>query len=170
MIVCPYCNYENIEGADECEQCQQSLTSLSDHAPKSDVERSLLNDPIAVLDPQKPLVVTPDARTGDVLQMLVEHSVGCVVVVSDGHPVGIFSERDALRRLNVDAAQLADHPISEFMTPDPETLSIDAKVAFAVCQMDLGGYRHLPIVGKNRPVAGVISVRDILRYLTEKIG
>jgi CBS domain-containing protein len=35
--------------------------------------------------------------------------------------------------------------------------------------MDQGGYRHVPIVDEEGHVTGVISVRDILRYFTEKM-
>ena len=56
------------------------------------------------------------------------------------------------------------------MTSDPQTLEADSKVAFAVQRMDLGSYRHVPIVDdQGRPV-GIVSVRDILRYLADKMG
>ena len=51
----------------------------------------------------------------------------------------------------------------------PETLEIGAKVAFAVQRMEVGGYRHLPIVGDTGELTGIISVRDILQYLTESL-
>jgi CBS domain-containing protein len=56
------------------------------------------------------------------------------------------------------------------MTASPQTLDQDAKVAFAVQRMDLGGYRHIPIVDDEDRLVGTISVRDILAYLTEKMG
>ena len=43
------------------------------------------------------------------------------------------------------------------------------RVAYAVRHMDQGGYRHVPIVDNDRKPTGVISVRDILHYLTEKM-
>jgi CBS domain-containing protein len=43
----------------------------------------------------------------------------------------------------------------------------DAKIAFAVQRMDLGGFRHLPIVQQQGDLIGVISARDILQYLTD---
>jgi CBS domain-containing protein len=56
--------------------------------------------------------------------------------------------------------------VEEFMTPNPQTLTPDAKIAFAIQRMDQGGYRHLPIVDAQGTPIGVISVRDILAYLT----
>jgi len=60
--------------------------------------------------------------------------------------------------------------VSQFMSTNPETLQADAKIAFAVHRMDLGSYRHVPVVdGQRRPI-GVVSVRDILRYLTDSMN
>ena len=77
---------------------------------------------------------------------------------------------DALRKINTQARDLAARPVREFMTPNPQTLVADAKIAFAVQRMDLGGFRHLPIVDQRGDLIGVISARDILRYLTERIA
>jgi CBS domain-containing protein len=100
---------------------------------------------------------------------MVGQTIGCVMVVDDDRLVGIFSERDALMKLNVEAQRFMDRPISQYMTPHPVTLETSDKIAFALHKMDLGHYRHLPILFKGR-LAGVISIRDILRYLTERIA
>ena len=52
----------------------------------------------------------------------------------------------------------------------PESLEMNAKIAFAVQRMDLGGFRHVPIVDDRKHLTGIISVRDILKYLTERIS
>ena len=137
--------------------------------PATEVERSLLNDDVQALRPPVPVVVKPETPVREVLQLLVEKSIGCVLVADQGRPVGIFSERDALVKLNCRATELGDRPISEFMTSNPESLQKTAKVAFAVQRMDLGGFRHVPIVDNDRTLTGIISVRDILRYLTARM-
>ena len=101
---------------------------------------------------------------------MVEHGIGCVVVADNNLPLGIFSERDALRKINTEALGLAVRPVCEFMTPKPQTLVADAKIAFAVQRMVLGGYRHLPIVGEKGELIGIISARDILRHLTDSMS
>jgi CBS domain-containing protein len=169
MIICPDCGHENIAGADTCEECEQPLSPLSKPTPASDIERGLLEDSIEVLSPRRPLTVSPDMPVGEVLQILVKNSIGCVLVVQGDEVIGIFSERDALMRLNVDAAELFDQPVSQFMTPSPETLEATDKIAFALHKMDLGGYRHVPIL-KQGKVCGVISIRDILRYMTDNVA
>jgi CBS domain-containing protein len=168
-ILCPYCEAENIEGADECEACGEALTDLSIRVPATSVEGDLLRDRIERLWPKSPSTVSPDTPVSQVLNKMVEERIGCVMVVDRGKLAGIFSERDALMKLNTDAARLKDRPISQFMTRDPVTLETNDKIAFALHKMNVGGYRHIPILFGGK-LAGVISIRDILRYLTERIA
>jgi CBS domain-containing protein len=169
MTICPYCGSDNIQGDDECAACGQPLDDLHLAPPTSAVERSLLRDRISVLNPKQPIAVAPATPVGDVLKLMVEKRIGCVMVADSNRPLGIFSERDALRKLNTAAPSLAARPVSDFMTPNPQSLVADAKIAFALQRMDVGGYRHLPIVDSRGDLVGIISARDILRHLTANL-
>jgi CBS domain-containing protein len=170
MILCPICGSGNIRGDDECAACGQPLDDSHLAPPSNEVEQSLLRDRVSVLEPNRPITVSPAARVGDVLRLMAQRRIGCVVVADGDRAAGIFSERDALRKLGTQAVALAERPISDFMTASPQTLVADAKIAFAVQRMDLGGYRHLPVVGPQGELVGIISARDILRHLTEKFA
>ena len=165
MIVCPSCGHENLEGAETCEHCQHSLSGL-DLSPATGIEAALAADSLASLSPKSPVTVTPEDSVRDVLKTMVEKSVGCVVVADADGVKGIFSERDVVKRIGSNIDEHGDKPVREFMTPNPGTLHPEDKVAFAVQRMDLGGYRHVPVVDSNDQLTGVISVRDILHYLT----
>jgi CBS domain-containing protein len=167
-MICPACGHTNLEGADVCDRCEQSLAFQSKPRPKSNLERSIWKDRLRVLSPRAAMSVAPDMPVGQVLQLLVERGIGCVPVEQDGKVVGIFSERDALMRLNIDAVKLAERPVAQFMTSPADSLDIDDKIAFALHKMDLGGYRHIPVLEQGQ-LRGVISVRDILRYMTTTI-
>jgi CBS domain-containing protein len=56
--------------------------------------------------------------------------------------------------------------VRDFMTPNPETLPPDAPVTFAINKMDVGGYRHIPVVQGER-MLGVVSARDVIAYLVK---
>lgn len=170
MITCPCCDFENITGADNCEQCGQALSDQNLPQPASYVERCIVRDRLEVLHHSRPLVVvTPHTKVRDVLKLLGERAIGCVLVTEGQEVCGIFSERDALLRLNTQFAKFLDRPVSEFMTPAPLALDSAAKVGFAIHRMRIGGYRHLPITdAQGRPVS-MVSVRDVLRYLTDKM-
>lgn len=170
MLVCPYCEHENIDGADFCDECEQPLIAQTMPRAVTSLERSIMKDRIEALGPKEPMVVEPDAPVGMVIKLMYGHRVGCAVVVDDERrPIGIFSERDALMRLGPDAASLAARPVSQFMTTPVSCLQGRDKIAFALHRMDLGGFRHVPITDGER-VTGVISIRDILRYFTEKLA
>jgi CBS domain-containing protein len=167
MMLCPYCGAENIEGSDLCDQCQNSLSELFLRPPATEVERGLLRDRIESLRPRKPLSVGPDTPIGEVLKTMIASGVGCIMVVEGDRLLGIFSERDAVMRVNVDAARMADRPVSEVMTVNPATLRARDKIAFALHRMNVGGFRHLPILDDDEKLIGIVSIRDILRYLTD---
>ena len=169
MIACPFCGSENTEGSDVCDDCQNSLTDLSLPALVTPVEQGLMKDRIEALAPKKPFTVSMHTPIGEVLHRMVAAKIGCVMIVDGDKLLGIFSEYDALRKINSDAAHMTDRPISSVMTPEPITLEAKDKIAFALHKMHVGGYRHLPIMTDGR-LTGVISIRDILNYLAQRIG
>lgn len=172
MIICPYCDAENIEGADHCDRCGHALADLHLPSPATAVEKSLLRDRVRILGPKPPIMVTPSTSISFVLQAMVEMEIGCVLVVDPddrSQMVGVFTERDALLRLDPDS-DLSTRSIGEVMTPNPHGLPETAKVAFALRTMDQGGYRHVPVLDDAGRVNGMISVRDILRYLTDRMA
>ena len=170
MMLCPYCGTENIEGVDDCAECCQPLGDTHLPPPRTALERAVLRDRVEALAPKRPVTVAPSTPVGQVLRLMVEHRIGCVLVTDDSGLLGIFSERDALRKLGARAAEQSNRPVSELMTTSPQTLVADAKIAFAVHRMDLGGYRHVPIVDQQGDLTGIISARDILGHLTESMA
>lgn len=170
LLPCPYCDNEVIEGADTCEACGQPLTEFHLPVPATPVERSLLTDRVQLFQGRQPLVVSPTMPVREVLRLLADNKVGCVIVAEQGKIAGIFSERDVLLKLGEKAAELGGRPVSEFMTPKVESLPPTAKIAFAVHRMEQGGYRHVPVVNERGEAVGIFSVRDILSYLTKKLG
>ena len=170
MLDCPYCDQPVIEGTDECESCGHPLTDAHLPAPQSEVELGLLTDRLAIGQNRWPLLISPTMPVRECLRLLVDNRIGCLRVVENVELIGIFTERDVLQKLNDRAAELADRPVSEFMTKNPQFLPATAKIAFAVQRMDQGGFRHVPITGPDGRPVGVFSVRDILGYLTRKMA
>lgn len=167
MLICPYCDAEVIEGADACDGCGQTMTDLFIRVPTTSIEADLLRDQVTELSTRKHGSVGPEATVAEVLRSMVDSSVGCVTVLDEeGKLAGIFSERDAVLKIGPSAAEYANLPITRFMTPNPTVVEANAKIAQALHLMDMGGYRHLPVLdAEGRPVK-MISIRDILAYLT----
>ena len=93
-----------------------------------------------------------------------------LIVDDEGKLSGIFSERDALMKLNAQSPRLRKKPIGDFATMSPATIEASAKIAFALNRMDVGGYRHLPVMDADGHAVNVISIRDLLGYLTARAG
>lgn len=169
MNECPFCGHRNLPGVDECTHCQQPLVFLSKPRAQTPLERSILKDSVESLAPREPMLVHRDTAVGEVIRRLVNWKVGSVLVV-DGHEqlVGIFTERDALLRIGCDVEAVASLPVAQFMTPNPVTISEQDPLAQALHKMDLGGYRHLPVM-RDGHVVGVVSVRDLLQYCADKL-
>jgi len=167
-MICPSCGQANIDGVDICEHCEQPLLFEPESSPTSSVEQALLNDPVIGIATAPPVIVQPNRSVGDVLELLVEHSIGCVIVADGDEAIGIFSERDALMRIGASVESLRAEPVERFMTTAPQTLEADAPIAFALHMMNVGGYRHLPVVSQGRTV-GVVSIRDIMQYLASHL-
>lgn len=168
MCKCPACQTENLAGAETCENCGYDLTVLTRPRARTVVEKSLHKEPIRSLRKRQAIVVPADRKVIDVVASLVAHREGCAVVVDEiGAVVGVFSERDLIRRVAGGPPDLLERPVSEFMTPDPVTIEADAPIVYAIHQMDLGGYRHLPLVEEGKPI-GMVSVRDIVTFLDER--
>jgi CBS domain-containing protein len=168
MSLCPYCGAENIDGVDQCDACAQSLEHLTKPRRAPGVEDGLFRDRVGALLHASPVVVDELATVDEVLKLLVRERIGCVVIVRGDEVVGIFSERDALLRIGEQIDVSRERPIRDFLTESPECLGEDDKLAFALHKMAVGHFRHVPVLRDGR-VQGVISVRDILRYLTERV-
>ncbi len=125
-----------------------------------------MEDAVSQLQPRRAVTVGPATTVKRALEVMLSHDIGAVMIVDDaGKLLGIFSERDLLTKV---ADPIVDHtarPVSDFMTANPQTVRPTDTLAFALHQMDAGGYRHLPVLKDGQPL-GMISVRDMLRHMT----
>jgi CBS domain-containing protein len=171
-MLCPSCGHANVPGADECGRCLFPLASIdSDPAGMDAIEASVLQDRVRGLKYKPPVTVPVDAKLGLALHRMVEHAVGALLVVdAAGRLVGILTERDYVRKVVGVLPDYAHRPLKEFMTPDPETVGADDRLAVALQKMDVGGYRHLPVVEEDGVPVGLVSVRDVIRHITRLCG
>ena len=99
---------------------------------------------------------------------MVENNIGAVAVLHDGELVGIFSERDIMKRVVADGRDPARTRVSEVMTAHPLTVDMRESIEHCMVLMKEHGFRHLPICD-GKKLKGIVSLRDILlRDLTEK--
>lgn len=134
-----------------------------EHVLRGAILRSSLGD-----IPRRPLVTVPDTSTViQTIQAMNEKRVGAALITRDGKLVGIFTERDVLKRVAAHDVDVDTTPVAQVMTKDPDTLPFDAGIAYALQKMNDEGYRHIPMVDAQGRPAGIVAVRDIVRWLVD---
>jgi CBS domain-containing protein len=132
---------------------------------------AILHQPIRALATLKPAIsVAPTATVRTAVERMNQSNAGCVLVEEQGRLVGIFTERDVLTKIVGSALNLDRVTVDKVMTPDPESLSPDDRVTYALNKMSVGGFRHIPLVDDDGHPVGVVSMRNVVDYMVELFG
>ncbi len=107
------------------------------------------------------LSIPADATVYAALERLAEHDVGVLVVLDGDKPVGIFSERDLARKVELRGRTAKDTAVREVMTPEVLYVTPEHTLDRCLVLMKKDRVRHLA-VAENGKVVGVVSARDIL--------
>ena len=110
------------------------------------------------------VAVSPSTTVAEAATTMAERRVGSALVL-DGGLVGIFTERDIVRALSQDF-DAPGHPVEQWMTRNPTTISPEAPVQDALDMMLSAGFRHLPVM-EGDDVVGVVSIRDLSKAAAE---
>jgi CBS domain-containing protein len=161
-MICPDCGYDNIEGVDWCETCGQPLVEFD--PATCELEESISRHSIRVLSPKPAISVPPSCTVREAVRMMAQKNIGCLLVQEGSSVTGVFTERDVLNRISPDMTAM-DRPVRDYMTRSPETIRRQDSIAYALHAMDIGGYRHMAVVDSSGAPTGILSVRDILRFL-----
>jgi CBS domain-containing protein len=126
--------------------------------------QAILDATIRDLEPKPAGTLREMSTIRAAVQLMLEEKLGAVIVEREGQPVGIFTERDLMRRV-VAAGIGLDRALEEVMTPDPDTLGLDDGMAYALNRMTVGGFRNIPIVDENGALVGIVSQREVVDYI-----
>ena len=124
---------------------------------------AILTEPIRVLEPKAPVCVRPGTTLRQAIDAMNAVKACCLLVTEGDRLLGILTERDILREV-VGKMDLEER-VEQAMTPDPETVTLDEGIAFALSKMHVGGFRHIPVVDERKRPVGVVSVRDFVRFI-----
>ncbi len=163
IVICPSCGAENIEGVDTCENCMTDLRSLDVPDTYQVGSESDLAQLLGDVRLSRPQTISPDATVAEAIAMLRQERSGAVVVVDGDAVVGIFTDRDVLKRVAGNSGAL-DAPVAKYMTPDPVLLRDTDTMAAALNKMGDGGFRHIPMLSDQKLVA-VVTGRDVMQWL-----
>jgi CBS domain-containing protein len=131
-----------------------------------ELARNLKVESVSRLQPPPPLRVAPEQTVAEAVALMQQHQVGCVLVCRGETLLGIFTERDLLRRV-LACGQPLTLPVQAVMTAPAVSVSLKDAIGVAVRRMQEGGYRHLPVLDESGRLVGVLSVKRIVHYLVE---
>jgi CBS domain-containing protein len=117
------------------------------------------------------LVVTiaPDQTVRTLIDLLDQHRIGALVVSTNGRTIeGIVSERDVVRRLHRDGADVLEQTVADIMTADVRTCTPEDNLEHTAAIMTEARVRHLPVVTDGALVA-IISIGDVVKHRIDEL-
>lgn len=113
--------------------------------------------------------VRPREPVSAALKLMARENIGALVVTdivpTEGSTVvGMFSERDVVRALAAEGADIMRLPVERLMSKKFVSCSPDDDLADVMAKMDLHGIRHLPVLDEHTLV-GVVGIRDVIHVL-----
>jgi CBS domain-containing protein len=131
-----------------------------------DLAKTLKIESVWRLNPSQPLQIRSTQTVAEAVSTMRKEQVGCLLIYQENRMVGIFTERDLVRRVLAVGKPLTV-PVCECMTAAPVVVHKKEPISGAIRRMEEGGYRHLPVVDEGGRVVGLLSVKRIVHYLAE---
>jgi len=111
-----------------------------------------------------------DESALDAARRMRDRQVGTLVVVDEGRPVGIVTDRDLAVRIVAAGLDPGTTRVSEVMTPSPTTVTEETEVATALGCMRTGRFRRVPVVGADGKLRGILALDDVLGVVATELA
>ncbi|MGE0384091.1 MAG: cyclic nucleotide-binding/CBS domain-containing protein [Gammaproteobacteria bacterium] len=115
-----------------------------------------------------PVSCEPGTSIRAAVRIMHRSHTGFILIVQDERLLGIFTERDLLNAVAGEGVDLDATPVDAVMTAGPECLGRDYDLVYAINQMSVGGYRHVPILDERGRPVNVISPRNVVEHLADQ--
>ncbi|MPZ50069.1 MAG: CBS domain-containing protein [Dehalococcoidia bacterium] len=136
-------------------------------ATEPDIVRGTFKtDPISALGLPAPVSIGKRATIGEALVAVQQHRQGYVLILDDGRPAGIMSEREVVMKIVARDVKY-DSNVAEFISPVPGTLTSSETIARAVNLMIEKGVDNIPIVDAAGKATAVLRTLDVIHFLAE---
>lgn len=113
------------------------------------------------------LTVEEGETLRDAATSMIERGVGSAVVLSDGKPSGIVTDREALHAI-AQGKDATSSTVAEFVKGKLATVVPSLDILEAARVMRQKGFRHLVVVDDRGELMGVFSMRDLVVGLMEE--
>jgi CBS domain-containing protein len=106
------------------------------------------------------LTAAPSTTVFECIDRMANRDVGSIVVMEGDAIVGIFTERDYMRKIALEGRSSEDTPVREVMTSKVATVGPDDSLVDCLRVMTEIWCRHLPVVDDDEDLIGIVSIRD----------
>ena len=110
--------------------------------------------------------LAPDASVFQALELMARENVGAVLVMEGDTVAGILSERDCVRKVELEGKTAKNTKVSEIMTSKVIYIEVTQPLEECMALMIDKNIRHLPVF-ENGKMLGVVSVRDVLKEVVD---
>ena len=114
------------------------------------------------------LKIDASATVYDAIEKMVERNVGSILVTDGAQVVGIMTERDYLRKIALQGRTSRETQVREIMSAPLMYVTPETTVEESMAIMTDRRIRHLPVVGGDDDVVGVVSIGDLVKYQTQE--
>jgi CBS domain-containing protein len=121
------------------------------------------------LESKKVISAKPDETVAAAARRMAQHRIGALLVEEEGRLVGIFSERDLLKRVVAEGRDPAVTTVGEVASTELATVRETADAATCARLIRDRGFRHLPVVDERGQPVGILSARDFLQHIADEL-
>ena len=106
--------------------------------------------------------VSPNTTVLEALNIMADQNIGSVMVLEDGHYLGIVTERDYSRKVVLKGKSSTDTLVTEIMSSDLPRVTANDSIDYCMQLMSDKNIRYLPVFDENQ-VTGILSINDVVK-------
>ena len=114
------------------------------------------------------LRIDGDSSVLDAVRRMVDFNVGSLLVTDSGRDIGIVTERDYLRRVTLEGRDENETPVREIISSPLVVVSPQTTVEECMALMTDHRIRHVPVVGDDGKVVGLVSIGDLVKFRSKQ--
>ncbi|HEY8897213.1 MAG TPA: CBS domain-containing protein [Niastella sp.] len=106
--------------------------------------------------------VSPNTTVLEALHIMADQNIGSVMVLEEGHYLGIVTERDYSRKVVLKGKSSTDTLVTEIMSSDLPRVTANDSIDYCMQLMSDKNIRYLPVFDENQ-VTGILSINDVVK-------
>ncbi|HEX6430424.1 MAG TPA: CBS domain-containing protein [Niastella sp.] len=106
--------------------------------------------------------VSPQTTVLEALHIMAEQNIGSVMVLEEGHYLGIVTERDYSRKVVLKGKSSTDTKVAEIMSSDLPRVTANDSIDYCMQLMSDKNIRYLPVFDESQ-VTGILSINDVVK-------